>query len=194
MNPERKERIVDSMLDRALGPQPVEPRAGFEERLLANLASQPQRHPWWQWMWVPALAAATLLAVVIGMKVLHREPAVPQVVQKTVETPKQQKVAVAPPVAPAAAPSSPRRNGLARGNTAQTMVIARTTPLPKQDVFPSPVPLTEQERLLLALMRRTPNEAKLVAIEQQAERERIQKYFETGEPPAASPAPAQTMR
>ena len=194
MNRAERERLVDSALDRALGPEAIEPREGIEQRILANLATVPQPRPWWRWMWVPAMAAAAVLAVVIGVRVMHREPAAPQVVHKNVETPKEKKVEVAPRVAPAAPSLSPRRNVLAHKNPARNVEIAKAGPLPKQDVFPSPVPLTEQEGLLLALMRRKPEEAKLIAIEQQAERERIQKYFETGDPPAAPPSPAQTMR
>ena len=187
MNHEERERLVESVLDRALSPRLVEPRAGFEDRILANLPAQPERRPWWRWMWIPALAAAVVLAVVIGMRVMHREP--PAAVQaiKTVEAPKQE-ATVKPEATAIKQLQSPRALPRAR------VQIARVTPaLPKQGVFPSPMPMTDQERLLLALVRRNPEQAKAIAVEQQAEHERIQKYLERGEA-SDSPSTAQQMR
>jgi hypothetical protein len=187
MNPKERERLVDSVLDRALRPQLVEPRPGLEERILANLPTQPQRRPWWQWMWIPALAAAALLAVVIGMRVMHRELPAPVQAIKTVEAPKQE--ATVEPEAPAIKQLQPQR-----AHPPARVQVARVTPaLPKQGVFPSPVPMTDQERLLLALVRRNPEQAKAIAVEQQAERERIQKYLERGDS-SDSPSTAQQMR
>ncbi len=193
MNPHERERLVDSALDRALGPQRVEPRTGMEGRILANLQSQPERRPWWRWMWVPALAAAAVLAVVIGMRVMHIETPAPVQVKNTIESPKPE-VATRPqpPVAERNTNAIPRRKGprppmaKARVETARAM-----PPAPKQEVFPSPLPTTEQERLLLALVRQHPEQAKAVAIEQQAERERVQKYLETGDVSAEPTRPQQ---
>src|SRR5579884_472422 len=90
MDRQRKERIVDDVLNRALGPQLVEPRQGLEGRILANLATMPPRRPWWRWMWVPALAAAALLAIAIGIRMMQHEAPKPIEAQKTVEAPKQE--------------------------------------------------------------------------------------------------------
>jgi hypothetical protein len=199
MNREERERLVDGVLDRALGPQAVEPRPGLEERILANLPAHAPR-PWWQWMWIPALAAAAVLAIVIGMRVMHEETPQPVQVRNTVETPKQEVATKleAPMVKKAEPPRViakrvPPRQMLSE----QKVEIARAIPsqeLPRQAVFPAPQPLTEQERLLLAFVNRQRPQAELVASEQQAEREKVQKYFETGEAPVAPPTPAQTMR
>jgi hypothetical protein len=199
MNREERERLVDGVLDRALGPQAVEPRTGLEERILAKLPAAPARR-WWQWMWIPALAAAAVLAVVIGMRLMHQEAPQPVQAKKAVETPKQE--VAARPDAPMVKKATPPRV-IAKQAPWRRMVagpkveIARAIPsqeLPRQAVFPAPLPLTEQERLLLAFVRHQRPQAELVASEQQAERERVQKYFETGEAPVAQPTPAQTMR
>ena len=196
MNGAERERLVDSVLDRALGPQRVEPRAGFEERILANLPKEGERRPWWRWMWVPALAATALLAVVIGIRLMNPEPQAPVQVKKTNAVPNPEvatkpQVGIQPPV-------ERRRQIATRGDrsaSAPPVTIAKSEPpLPRQTVFPSPVPLTEQEQLLLAFVNRQRPQAELVAAEQQADRERIQKYFETGEVPEAKPIAAQPMR
>lgn len=199
MDPKERERLVDSVLDRALRPQLVEPRPGLEERILANLPTQPQRGPWWQWMWIPALAAAALLAVVIGMRVLHREAPAPIESKKTVQQPKQE-IAVRPEppardsVAPRKEVATHSGSTSARKPRAEVVAAALRQDLPRQAVFPAPVPLTDQERLLLALVNRQRPEAELLAAEQQAQRERVQKYFETGEVPETQPITAQPMR
>ena len=196
MNPKERERLVDSVLDRAFGPQPVEPRPGLEERILANLSAQQQeRRRWRQWIWVPALAAAAVLAIVIGMRLMHRETATPVQVRHTVETPKQE-VAVKPEIPARPAIEPPARDGRGiRPVAARPVTVAKVEPsMPRMEVFPAPVPLTDQERLLLALVRRQRPEAELLAAQQQADHDKVQKYFETGEATVAQPTPAQSMR
>jgi hypothetical protein len=194
MNPNERERLVDAVLDRALGPQRVEPRAGLEQRILANLPKEVERRRWWRWMWVPAVAAAAVLAVVIGMSIY--KPAEPVVsnpgtggtIAAVPTTPHETTRRVQPPrvVAKHVVPV-----GRVAGRNAE---LTRATPaqaLPRQAVFPAPVPLTDQERLLLALVNRHRPEAELVAKEQQVQAEKVQKYFETGEAPVGQPTPAQ---
>ena len=191
MNGAERERLVDSALDRALGPQLVEPRDGFEERILANLPKEVARRPWWQWMWIPALAAVALLAVVIGMRVMHREAPAPQIVNRTVEAPQQQ-VAVKPQTPAPQAVRPHRQLAKTTPQVAPKVVItsASSDALPRMNVFPSPSPLSEQERLLLALSRRQRGEVEIAANTQSAERERAQKYFDTGyAPEVAATAP-----
>jgi hypothetical protein len=192
MNPKERERLVDSLLDRELGPQLVEPRPGLEERILANLAAQPERHPWWQRMWIPALAATTVLAVVIGISMYRPTP------QSPVYTPETGGTIAAMPTAPKGTTTTTVQppHGIAKHvGPKRTVAVAQPTQaLPRQAVFPAPVPLTDQERLLLAFVNRQRPQAELIAAEQQAERERIRKYFETGEVPETKPIPAQPMR
>jgi hypothetical protein len=193
MNREERERLVDNVLDRALGPQMVEPRDQLEERILANLPAEPHERPWWQWMWIPALAAATVLAIVIGARVMHRETPPPQRANKTLASPTHQ--AAVKPESPVVRQVRQQPVISKRASHPKTEVaVAKVPNLPRQDVFPAPVPLTEQERLLLALVRGQRPQAELLAAEQQVQRERVQKYFETGEVPATQPTPAQPMR
>lgn len=201
MNREERERLVDGALGRALGPQAVEPRPGLEDRILANLPAQAAaRRPWWEWIWIPALAAAAVLAIVIGMRVMEKQSPAPQQVKKSVEVPKQDvaKRPEGPVIKKATPPRVIAKQAPGRRMVAGPKVeIARATPsheYPRQAVFPAPLPLTDQERLLLAFVNRQRPQAELMAAEQQADREKVRKYFETGEAPVAQPTPAQTMR
>ena len=195
MDRERKERIVDDVLNRALGPELVEPRDGFEQRILAKLATEPQRRRWWRWVWVPAIAAAAVLAIVMGLRMIERPTSKPMEANKAVGAPKQE-VATKPrtPDNYTSARALVAKHKSAKPTTKAQVLVASTSALPRMDVFPAPAPLTEQERLLLALVNRQRPQAELLAAEQQAERDKAQKYFETGEAPAVTPVAAQPMR
>ena len=57
---------LDRLLDGALAQySQVEPRAGLEERVLANLRSQPAHRPWWMWVAIPAAVAAVVLVAIM---------------------------------------------------------------------------------------------------------------------------------
>ncbi len=177
MNREERERLVDAVLDRALGPQSAEPRPGLEERILANLPNEVERRPWWRWMWVPALAAAAVLAVVIGMRVLQKQqPPLEQV--KIVETPKQE--AVVKPEAPMVKKQSPqlraKRKEPSKGAEAPRVVASTATP--KQEQFPAPLPLSNEERRLLSLARMNSDEAERLARDQAEDRAETEKWIE----------------
>lgn len=188
MKYEERERMVDRLLDQALSPQPVEPRPGLEERILAGLHAQPAPRPWWQWAWIPVTAA---VIVAVGLYVTRRPQPVATPVARTAP-------AITPAVTPAVAPEpAPQPVGAQKTRlrpAARPRVVMAATPLPRQEVFPSPVPLTAEEQLLLALRSRHPAEVVDVAQAQQNEREKIQKYVETGEAPGPQPAPAREMR
>jgi len=189
MNREERERRVDSALNRALAQENVEPRDGFEERLLANLVAQPERRPWWRWIWVPALAAAVaLVAIVVGLQALRRP--VPVIETHSVKAPPEQPVVTAKSQAK---PLPAVRRKVVRRVRPPVQFARVSAPLPKQDVFPTPVPPTQQERMLLGLIHRRPRQAQEIAAEQEAYRQTIQKYLESISAPA-EPGTAQQMR
>ncbi len=191
MNREQRELLVDRLLNEALAAQPAEPRAGLEERILANLRAQPHPRPWWQWAPLSVGAAAVvLLAVLFG--VWHgSQTRVPESEVRVAE----RAPAVAPPTAPAAplvARHDQPKRAAAKPRVAATTTVARAEP--RGAVFPSPVPLTPEEQLLIALAQRNRCEALLIARNQDVERDRMQKYFDTGEAPAPEPVPATNSR
>jgi hypothetical protein len=189
MNREERERMVDRLLDGALTAQNAEPREGLEERILANLRTQPERHPWRRWLWAPALAAAAIL-IAAGLHLARRTPApaTPQVTRRQPPANVRRDAEAQRQVATVQPHHVPRSGS--RRVPRPSPVLARAGKLPRQDVFPSPAPLTPEEQLLLALVRDNRPEAVNLAQAQQSERERVQKYFETGEAPVAVPAAA----
>ncbi len=153
---------LDRLLDRALARYAaVEPRPGLEDRTLATLhteSSQPAKR-WWRWGMVAATAAA--LAVAIALAFRSERPPRPVLVKRS--------------PAPEIVLPEPRHNNEAvkeRAQFAHNQKPARTHSRPataavalnpKLDVFPSPRPLSEQERILKNFIQQYPRDAALIA-------------------------------
>ncbi len=118
---------LDRRLDAALAEYAsVEPPAGMEQRILARLqeAEAKPRLAWWRWAAaIPALACA--VAVFVYRDAPRIEP--PRVALTT------------PPAPVLSAPLTKRASR------------PRPVRLPKLEVFPTPVPLSAEERALLML-------------------------------------------
>jgi hypothetical protein len=160
-------------LDRVLGAAlanyaSVEPRAGLDERILANLRAERARVPerlWWRWGW----AAAVL---VIGAALAWRtaKPSHPVVMNRPAET--QPAPTQAPQSANARAETLPARVRPRRKQNRRP-TSAKLAADPKLDVFPSPQPLSEQELALARYVRNFPSDAKLVAQAQAASEKEV---------------------
>jgi len=154
-----KDKQLDEMLDSLLSTySSAEPRPGLETRILANVrdAADEAGPTWWnfKWLWAGAAVAAIIVAaLLIGGhgRVAVREKSV--VVQTPQPAPRQ----------PVVQPSLP--------HPAANMLVHRPKPqLPSQpqnaslalsdrpQIFPTPTPLSEQERLLLRYFAGTPRE------------------------------------
>jgi len=120
----------------------VEPRAGLENRILANLRSEHSRVPvraWWGWS-----AAVAMLVVVMALLWSWEKPSRPVIVvrpsnstQGSREEPKQF-VSTGGEGGVPARTSSPARKRIRHASP----VVAAVGP--KLDQFPSPQPLTDQ--------------------------------------------------
>jgi hypothetical protein len=171
MNREERERMVDRLLNEALSPQEVEPRAGLEQRILADLRAQPQRRPWWKWVWAPAV----VVLIVIGLVVTRR----PEPVKAPVAI-EQKPVAPAPTTSAAlpAAIVATGRKPSRRSPIATAITTAKTGPItPRQPAF-APGRLTDAERALVAMLRSNPDEAKAVAERQEQARQEATEFME----------------
>lgn len=160
---------LDRELDAALAKYAaVEPRVGLEERVLAHLRAKRERVPdrvWWRWS---VFAAVGLVAVVVVTVTLvlrtnpRHAPAIanhPSAIAPSGQKP-EQRIAT---------------NGVAKEPRSQTLrpaakhVLRRTQPAviaqaaPKLDQFPSPQPLSEQERILASYVEKYPEQAVLLA-------------------------------
>ncbi len=142
----------------------VEPRAGLEDRVLANLRAERAKNPyraWWPWSVATALAAVLVVVAALAWRpgkpphsVIANHP--PSTVQSTQE-PGKQFVSNG-----GANRTRPQRPGTARKRVQQVspLVVAA---LPKLDQFPSPQPLSEQEKILANYVAEYPEHAVLLA-------------------------------
>jgi hypothetical protein len=172
---------LDRLLDAALKQYAaVQPREGLQGRILARMRSETAEsasHAWWRWL--SAAAAVGALAVVIAMTLRpHARP--------------QPMVAQHPPVAlPTAklAASSQQRKAVQRPTRRVHAVADIQVPkaLPKLDQFPSPQPLSEEEKLLASYVAVYPKQAALLAKlrTEELERERIEQQSKSASEHAA---------
>lgn len=164
---------LDRQLDAALAKYAaVEPRAGLEERVLANLRAERTRVPrtWWHWGLAGALAAVVVVALALAWK--SGKPSLQPVVQH----PSTVQPSPIVPQTPAVAQNEDSRPAVQRIRPSRASGVHNPRPAvvakanPKLDVFPSPQPLSEQELALSRYVRDFPQEAVLVA-QSQAEAE-----------------------
>lgn len=133
---------LDDLIDQGLSIYSAQqPRTGIERRVLEHVRqanAAPRRSRIW-WFAIPALAAMVLLMVV------NRENR---------PSPRPDVVAQAPaPRQPEVQPEPLRK---AQSPVRKPRAIARRTRLPKQDEFPAPAPLSQEERALMALLNEHP--------------------------------------
>jgi hypothetical protein len=163
----RNEDDLDQWLDRALQQYgDVEPRAGLEIRILANLASEERKQVQGR-AWIAAASVCGAVAVIVAAVLivgLHLH-------QSGVATVPVNAVPLA-----AARNSGDQHSSVAkvikpqRRNRGSRAAVSSMLPTPKLPQFPSRRPLSEQERLLQEYVTQFPDQARLVA-RQQAETE-----------------------
>jgi len=183
----REEDRLDQELDAALFQYAaMEPRAGLEERVLANLAAQREHvvaRVWWRW---PAVAAAVVVIVVAASLLWKSGRPTPSTTahhsSTAVEGSHQPTVQAADlgggkPIRPAH-PASSKRPISRRGADPRAAVVAE----PRLEQFPSPQPLSEQEKLLVRYVKEFPQEAVTIAMAQ-AEFEKELERLRGNQPP-----------
>jgi hypothetical protein len=164
---------LDRQLDTALAKYAqIEPRAGLENRVLATLHAERSRVPqraWWRWSVAGAVAVVVVVVALVlawrsgkfhGRETAHR----PSISAPAVSAPGLESAGsgVGPeagknddhPPAPGPAPKH-----FVHGAHATAVASAN----PKLDQFPSPQPLSEQERLLENYVAKYPERAVLLA-------------------------------
>jgi hypothetical protein len=181
---DEKHEELDRTLDAAMAKYAaVEPRAGLEDRVLANLRAQrqqAQRPAWWRWELVGALAGVVIMAIALAWRA-GRSAHLPTANHPT--TTEQVRRAASVPAAFAGGRllgNTPARASHSGGAIAVRKAVPRAQAVaqanPKLDVFPSPQPLSEEELALAQYVRNFPTDAKLVAQAQEAsEREALAK-------------------
>jgi len=141
----------------------VEPRAGLEERILANLAAE-QAHvggrSWRQWRVAAAVAAVIIVAVSLAWRSGRKPaPVISYHSPVNLHTPDEKSNSLRANRGPNAA----RQHGSLRRAARHVARGAEVAANPKLDQFPSPLPLSEQEKLLASYVAQFGDEAVIVA-------------------------------
>lgn len=159
-----KKRRVDLWLKAATKEySTVEPRAGLEQEILRGLRTVPERSRL-RTGWL-VFAAAMIALFVAGVLISKRHEktqkiAIEKIVEPAIDAKNiadVPKTSIHPPVTP----SSIRRKRPLHPITEAPATEAKAQSWPAQ--FPTPHPLTEQEKLLAQYVRERPQEARLVA-------------------------------
>jgi hypothetical protein len=152
-----KQMQIDDMLDSLLANySSAEPRPGLETRILANLREAEKKAPqgWWnfKWIWRGVVAAAIVMAAVL-ISGRHRVAPPTNVVVKTSPAPQTEIQPHAPAVRNETVRIRPRKPLASTRPQNATLALSE-----RPAVFPTPTPLSEQEKLLLSYVAGTPRE------------------------------------
>lgn len=134
-----------------------EPRPGLEARILANVRARERASRGRAWAWGLA-ASATLLILVLVLHIREHLPR-PALIPPPAAANHPQPSPTAAGTKPPELRASPRKTRIAR--------VAQPWP----DQFPSPTPITEEEKLLVAYVRETPKSALSSAAKEQTAEE-----------------------
>jgi hypothetical protein len=176
---------LDLLLDSALKTYAdVHVSPDLNERILSRIAAEPAVAPRPRWLpWAIALPlAASLLLFVFFMSQQHPGP------NQIAHTPSAPAMPVEVPATaphPTAVHTTRTR---APFNSPQLLLRAdRTVPLPKLDVFPTPQPLTAEERTLAAIANETPVPLRKALVEAQSQPDAPLHIAEVRIPPINPP-------
>jgi hypothetical protein len=141
----------------------VEPRAGLEERVLANLRTKQDRaeeRSLWRWPALAALAAVLLVTVSLVWRSAKSKPDI------TVQHPLQSthfETQVAGNRGVGSVPPQEAGSKTRFKPPAVSHTVPETASAAKLDQFPSPQPLSEQEKILAGYVTKYPEHAALIA-------------------------------
>lgn len=139
---DKLDRLIDGALASYSG---AEPLAGLEARVMNRVCVVGARRRWLAWGVGLAVAASVVVGVVSwsGPKTMRKK------------TP----VAVVASIGPQVAPRQTVVAAVAHRADVRVKRAVRPRALPKLEQFPTPTPLTAEERALVAFIRRDPKEA-----------------------------------
>jgi hypothetical protein len=158
MADQEKDRQMDEMLDSMLANySSAEPRPGLETRIMANLREAEKKAPqgsWnFKWIWAGMVPAVIIIAAVL-ISGRHRVAPPTNVVVKTSPTVPQPEIQPHAPIAPKETARIYWRKPRATKQQQNATLALSQRPA----VFPTPTPLSEQEKLLLSYLAGTPRE------------------------------------
>jgi len=171
MGENEKDRF-DDLLEGALRRySEVEPRTGLEGRVLARLAQE--NHTNWRrpWAWASAAAFACLLAVVAWIGIVGKRER-PDIERQAAEIVKRENQLEIGEVRPRIKDTRSAEKHSVRKGPQQAPYTT-----PRLEQFPSPRPLSEQEKLLVAYANEYPKQAAEVAQEQSRRDKELQAMY-----------------
>jgi hypothetical protein len=174
---------LDDMLDSLLANySSAEPRPGLETRILANLREAEKEEPqgWWnfKWIWAGVVAAAIIVAVVL-INGRHRVELPTHMIVKTSQPAPQPEIHPHAPVAPQQMAKAPRHKPSALPTVRQDAALVRSQ---RPANFPTPVPLSEQERMMFTYLENTPKEVVVAQIPSTDEEKEAEAFWADREP------------
>lgn len=190
-----KDRQLDDLLDSLLSQYAsAEPRPGLETRVLARIAESRKgyeaRATSLRWLAAGGALVASAIALVVVLmmfRTVRRPHSSPSVAQSghAQQMPGQSKSAVEH--------SSPARKTQVRNRRTVAVQAARQDPMlaERPAVFPTPVPLSQQERLMFTYMANTPRGEVVSQITTDDQKEAA-AFWAQGEPMPGTQRPALT--
>jgi hypothetical protein len=165
MKPEDQKRSIDQLLDAGLRHYShAQPRLGLEGRVLARLHAERKRIVQDSW-WPEAAVLATVALIALAAWVAGKPGGISGIVgaphSGSPATDSRPDIVLAPAPAASAIVRSPSPRHRARKSRLREPLEVASAP--KLDQFPSPRPLSEQERLLAHYVAQYANQAVLVA-------------------------------
>jgi hypothetical protein len=183
MADQEKDKRIDEMLDSLLANySAAEPRPGLETRILANLRERPEKETvqgWWnfKWIWAGMVTAAIIIAAVL-MSV--RRPIEPpaNVIVKNNQPAAQPQIQPHAPIAPKETARVYRRKPRATKQPQNAALALSQRPAN----FPTPVPLSEQERMMFSYLENTPQEIIVAQLPRNNDQKESEEFWADREP------------
>jgi hypothetical protein len=183
MADQEKDKRIDEMLDSLLANySAAEPRPGLETRILANLRERPEKETvqgWWnfKWIWAGMVTAAIIIAAVL-MSV--RRPIEPpaNVIVKNNQPAAQPQIQPHAPIAPKETARVYWRKPRATKQPQDAALALNKRPAN----FPTPTPLSEQERMMFTYLANTPKEIVIAQIPRNNDEKEGEEFWADREP------------
>ncbi len=149
----KQDSFVDELLEASLARyQSEKPRPGLETRILAGVRAKAQAVQRATWLLAFGAVAATVLIISAGMYVVQRSPA--PATHRASESAPSRMGSPEAGLAPKAIPPKPR-GGVVVYPALRPSRRARSVPR-RPEQFPTPAPLSKEERLLLVYVSQVP--------------------------------------
>ncbi len=181
-----KQMQIDDMLNSMLANySSVEPRPGLETRILSHLRETPEKQTaqgWWnfKWLWAGAVAAAIIVAAVMIGGRRRVEPPTHVTVRTTQPAP-QPGIQSHAPISLKETARIYRRKPRATKPPQNSLAVSQ-----RPANFPTPAPLSEQDRLMFMYLENTPHEVVIAQLPRNNDQQESEEFWANREPSTAT--------